>query len=109
MALPQLRAGVYRHYKGHHYLVLGYGHDANDEHRITVHYVGLELIDAHAGPRLATRTAESDDPDVDAFGDLVHIDGTKCLEWDCERKHCPRFQYVGPTWAPVPADTAGEA
>ncbi len=78
MALADLPTGIYRHYKGPLYLVFGYGHDANQEGRITVEYVGLELNQAHTGPRLANRTAVSDDPKVEAWWDQVHSDGTKC-------------------------------
>lgn len=103
LRLPDLPTGVYRHYKGHLYLVFGYGHDANYEDRIVVHYIGLELDDAHTGPRLATRTAVSDDPAVDAWWDYVHVFGGKCSNND--EGHCrerfgtvQRFTYMGPTW-----------
>ena len=83
-ALPDLRAGVWRHYKGHLYQVLGYAHDANatGDHptiwktayrpdgtwnssvpardRLVVVYIGLETTAAHKGPRMAVR-------DVDDF------------------------------------------
>lgn len=110
MRLPDLRTGVYRHYKNHFYLVLGYGHDANYEDRTTVHYLGLELNEAHTGPRLATCTAVSDDPEVDAWFDYVHsIDGSKCLHgitgtffttkrYPDQIAVVPRFEYVGPSW-----------
>ncbi|HUD06395.1 MAG TPA: DUF1653 domain-containing protein [Candidatus Saccharimonadales bacterium] len=55
---PEFKAGVYRHYKGPHYLVLGIAHDSNYEDRIVVVYIGLELDLAKEGPRLATRTYE---------------------------------------------------
>jgi len=100
--MKPLPAGIYKHYKGHFYQVIGYGHDANYEDRITVIYIGLQLIDAHTGPRFATRTAESDDPTVDAWFDYVHADGSKCVHTeidDCsDRKQ--RFAYVGPAWNP---------
>jgi hypothetical protein len=101
--LRDLPAGIYRHYKGHYYQCLGYGHDANYEDRITVNYIGLQLQDAHTGPRMATRTAESDDPEVDAWFDYVHADGKKCC---CahQQTFCPgnqlRFKYIGPGWNP---------
>ena len=54
-----LPAGVYRHYKAdRHYLVLGLGHDANDDARTVVVYVPLYVDDAQPGPRLAVRTLE---------------------------------------------------
>ena len=103
MNLPDLPAGIYRHYKGHQYLALGYGHDANYEHRVTVQYIPLELTGAKPGPRLATRTAISDDPAVDAWWDFVHTDGTKCIDHHGDGKCAksrstkPRFEYVGPS------------
>lgn len=79
--LPDLPAGVYKHYKGHLYQVLGYGHDANDTDRRVVVYIGLHTLIGHVGPRLSCRTAVSDDPDEDTFFDWVHLDdGSKCHE-----------------------------
>jgi len=50
-------AGVYRHYKAdRYYLVLGLGHDANDDTRTVVVYVPLYVDAAEPGPRLAVRT-----------------------------------------------------
>lgn len=107
--LPDLPAGVYRHWKGPLYHVLGYGHDANsDLDRAVVIYIGLQLQGAHTGPRLAARTAMSDDPDVDAFYDFVHPvehvfqdvtikAGSKCQHYD---RGClyrvRRFAYLAP-------------
>jgi hypothetical protein len=124
VGLPDLMTGIYRHYKGPLYLVLGYAHDANadelcdlelaripetdiepmfPEGRTVVVYVGLQLDDAHRGARLAVRTAAD-------FHARVHSDGTECKTFDnmggayC---HCkdrvshrtkPRFDYIGPTW-----------
>jgi hypothetical protein len=121
--LPDLRAGVYRHWKGRYYLVMGYAHDANADtlgswtairkqydldhtalahgrpgplgERVVVVYIGLELDDAHKGPRLAVR-------DVDDFFRLVC--STHGTDW---REACPgetkggpvhRFEYAGPSW-----------
>jgi hypothetical protein len=81
--LPDLKAGVYRHYKRHLYLVLGYGHDSNYEGRDVVVYVGLELDDAKTGPRLAVRTVED-------FFATVQPDGSN--------ERVRRFTYVGPSW-----------
>lgn len=51
--------GVYRHYKSDRsYLVLGLGHDANDERRTVVVYVPLYVSADEPGPRLAVRTVE---------------------------------------------------
>jgi hypothetical protein len=80
--LPDLKAGIYRHYKGRHYLVLGYGHDATIAGRTVVVYCGLELEDAKPGPRLACRTADEFLGDVSVGGVTM-----------------PRFEYVGPEYA----------
>jgi hypothetical protein len=57
--VPTLAAGVYRHYKAERfYLVLGLGHDANDETRTVVIYVPLYVSEQEPGPRLAVRTLE---------------------------------------------------
>jgi hypothetical protein len=80
--LPELRTGVYQHWKGHHYLVLGYAHDANQAGRNVVVYVGLELDGASDGPRLAVRDVE------DFFARVETENG-----WTM-----PRFEYVGPDW-----------
>lgn len=88
MRLPPLKAGIYRHYKGPLYLVLGYAHDANADNlcdytetmdrvyrhnrgetdgptkptplgeRALVVYIGLQLDGAKSGPRLAVRTVD---------------------------------------------------
>jgi hypothetical protein len=71
--LPELRAGVWRHWKGADYLVLGLGHDADLDGRTVVVYVPLYDV---AGPRLAVRTAE---------GFLEEVS-----------PGVPRFRYVGP-------------
>lgn len=105
MTLPDLPAGVYQHYKGPLYQVLGYGHDANDDNRLVVIYIGIQLQGSHTGPRLAVRTVESDLLDVDAFFDFVHPTdqgnerpaGSKCLDYNCPCKHrVRRFTYLGP-------------
>ena len=56
LQLPELRAGVWRHWKGADYLVLGLGHDADVEGRTVVVYVPLYDV---PGPRLAVRTVEA--------------------------------------------------
>jgi hypothetical protein len=55
VSLPELHAGVWRHWKGQDYLVLGLAHDADDETRTVVVYVPLYDV---PGPRLAVRTVE---------------------------------------------------
>lgn len=108
--LPDLPAGIYRHYKGPHYQVFGYGHDANILDRWGVVYMGLELTDAHKGPRFAFRNIEGEDN----FFDWVHPhSGTVCRNHSsppngpgaCMCKTQPvnsvavrRFEYVGPMW-----------
>jgi hypothetical protein len=47
--------GTYRHWKGPQYLVLGMGHDANDEDRELVVYLPLYPVD---GAPFAVRTAD---------------------------------------------------
>lgn len=121
MTLPDLPAGVYRHYKGNLYQVLGYGHDANadtlvelaihpdtqlpgyrafaENERLVVVYIGLQLDDAHTGPRLAVRTADDfraevcGDPECMHYG-LHTVGDAVCLE----RHSVPRFRYLGPDW-----------
>lgn len=73
MSLPELQAGVWRHWKGQDYLVLGLGHDADDETRTVVVYVPLYDV---PGPRLAVRTVE---------GFLEEVS-----------PGVPRFRYCGP-------------
>ena len=51
--------GLYRHYKAErYYLVLGLGHDANDDARTVVVYVPLYVSPDQPGPRLTVRTLE---------------------------------------------------
>jgi hypothetical protein len=47
--------GTYQHWKGPQYLVLGLGHDANDDLRTAVVYLPLYPVD---GPPFAIRTLE---------------------------------------------------
>ena len=51
----QVVPGTYQHWKGPQYLVLGLGHDANDEARTTVVYLPLYPV---SGPPFAVRTVE---------------------------------------------------
>jgi hypothetical protein len=131
--LPDLPSGVWRHYKGPLYLVLGYGHDANAlgdattyddtvigthsteasewlplEERIVVVYLGLELTDAHTGPRLAVRTAEDflawlHPDDWSVCPEQVTISSGDGMACDCPHyatfeSLVRRFTYVGPSW-----------
>lgn len=74
-----LQMGIYRHYKGPLYQVLGLAHDANAEGRVCVLYIGLELDQAHLGPRLAVRT-------LNEFRGHVMVG---------DNQTCPRFTYLG--------------
>jgi hypothetical protein len=102
--LPDLPAGVYLHYKGHYYLVLGYGHDANRDGRQVVVYIGLELAGAKPGGRIAVR-------DVDDFLAVVDPATGEALDRQDPSQGSPRrftyvgpgFTYVGPTWEGSPA------
>ena len=48
-----METGTYEHWKGPQYLVLGLGHDANDDDRTLVVYLPLYPVD---GPPFAVRT-----------------------------------------------------
>jgi len=87
--LPDLLTGVYQHYKGPLYLVLGYGHDANHEDRQVVVYID----GAHTEPRLAVR-------DVDDFFAIVDsADGSVLVNARTPSlAHPRRFTYLGSTW-----------
>jgi hypothetical protein len=90
-----LKMGLYRHYKGQLYQVLGLAHDANSPERTCVVYFGLQLDGAHLGPRLAVRNLESGD---DPFFDwVVSPDGTSPA--------VPRFDYLGPELTQEMLDT----
>lgn len=52
---PDLRSGIWKHYKGPLYQVLGYSHNASDSNRVEVLYIGLELDPRKPGPRWSTR------------------------------------------------------
>lgn len=90
---PDLRTGIYRHYKGPLYLVLGLGHDANHDGRAVVVYVGLQLDGAKTGPRLAVR-------DMDDFTVIVDPSTGHALpDFPFPSPEYPRrFTYRGPVW-----------
>lgn len=133
--LTDLRAGVYRHWKGPLYLVLGYGHDANAEdlfamledkvyppglkrlgQRDVVVYIGLELDEAHSGPRLAVRTVDDffclvctmhngliwNSPEHEARTVAERKEGIldETKHQDLEGTIVPRFTYLGPEYHP---------
>lgn len=106
-------AGIYQHYKGHLYLVLGLGHDANADDlavgapnypgywkqieggREVVVYVPLQLDDAHAGARLAVRTAEDFSKPVCWEASCPGYGDSKC-----GHLRSPRFQFLGDRYDP---------
>jgi hypothetical protein len=118
--LPPLASGLWRHWRGHLYQVLGYARSTAREEpgqqqyrEVTaVVYVGLELDGAQEGPRMMFRVAVSDDPRVEAWWDHVHADGSKCLHERAEfvtvcrdasgltRAVQPRFEYAGIRYLP---------
>jgi len=106
--VTEVRAGIYRHYKGQLYLALGLAHDANAEdlvpiqdvrgswerrnlipgmlERTVVEYVPLQLDGAPLGPRMAVRTAEDFLAPVEITEGVGAEGGWKV----------PRFTYLGP-------------
>ena len=70
-----LRCGIWKHYKGQFYLVLGVGFHTETEERLVV-YVPLYVRE---GPRIACR------PYADFVG----------LVYQNEACNVPRFEYVG--------------
>lgn len=56
--LPRLMNGVYRHYKGHSYLVQGFGLDLDRPGRVVVVYVPIDSYPIRTGPRMAIRTVD---------------------------------------------------
>lgn len=119
------QAGIYRHYKGQHYLVLGLAHDANAdtlgedvdwsdhvgparvcplEEREVVVYVPLEFDGAHAGASMAVRTLEDWNavvcalPGCPRYGDRIGPHPDQCAL----RGHAVhRFRFVGERWSPT--------
>lgn len=119
MRLPPLKAGIYRHYKGPLYQVLGYAHDANADdlvlnsdiadtgtrpapmgERFVVVYFGLQLDGAKTGPRLAVRTVDDFLAYVDpSDGSRVPQSVVEACQGSLRqveaRGYMPRFQYQG--------------
>lgn len=80
-----IKCGIYRHYKGFLYQVLGIAHDANaTPNRTVVVYIGLELVAAHLGPRMAVRTLEDFTAMVWGTGSTQRVS-----------RRVPRFTYLG--------------
>jgi hypothetical protein len=94
---PQM--GIYRHYKGPLYQVLSLAHDANEEGRTCVVYIGLQLDGAHLGPRLAVRSLEDFtswlDPD-DPLNECEAPQGGAEQRSLWREGWRPRFRYLGP-------------
>lgn len=92
-----LLAGIYRHYRGHLYLVLGFARDSNLPGRTAVVYVGLQLDDATTGHRMNIRTVK------DFFAQVNPDTGAVVgARWDGRLPQpVKRFSYVGPT-VPTP-------
>ena len=95
--MNELRMGVYRHYKGPLYQVIALAHDADDEARTCVIYIGLQLDSAHIGPRMAVRSIEgftesvNADPDDPEYGKAVEHPSALSTR---------RFKYLGPEFTP---------
>jgi len=86
-----IRMGIYRHYKGPLYQVLGLVHDSNNDERVCVLYIGLELNEEHLGPRMAVRNLDrGDDPFLGTV--LWPSEPGKIPRW------IPRFDYLGPVF-----------
>jgi hypothetical protein len=106
--LTRLRLGIYRHYKGPLYQVLGLAHDANADkllevrpdgnhsfvrdyedpaYRYVVVYMPLQLDGAHLGPRMAVRTLE----DFFAF-----VNPRTGMPFNGSGPAVSRFRYLGP-------------
>lgn len=86
--LRDLRAGIYRHYKGPHYLVLGYANDADVEDRVVVVYVGLQLDGAEKPIRMHVRAVED-------FFAMIPMD-IEVGDGSTEPGFVERFEYIGP-------------
>ncbi len=90
--LPPLLAGVYQHYRGPLYLVLGYAHDANQDGRTVVVYVGLELTPtAKPGARMSVRDVTDFFAIVDPVDGWVIPGATEPIQGQARR-----FTYLGP-------------
>lgn len=86
----KFKAGIYKHYKGQHYMVYGLGHDSNYDNRDVVLYLGLELDKDHTGPRWAVRTYAD-------FYAWVNPQTGEPLDQSAPEA-VERFTYIGSTW-----------
>lgn len=76
--MKDIYSGVYKHFKGGLYLVLGLARHTETNEKLIV-YVPLYTLEDHPGPRLQVRP-------VDMFFEEVEHEGQKL----------PRFKYLGP-------------
>jgi hypothetical protein len=95
--MNKFQCGIYKHFRGHLYQVFGVAHDANNEYRICVVYIGLEIDGASLGPRLAVRTMHN-------FLEWVHLPDEEAIAepaFSQEKEQArsegwvPRFEYLG--------------
>lgn len=98
-----LLAGIYRHYKGGLYQVLGLGFDANHAQRgNVVIYVPLYVRADQPGPRLAVRTARDFFAEVDPHTGLLWAEHQEFVEREGQQCACAgpvsRFTYLGATF-----------
>lgn len=88
----QVLSGIYQHYKGKHYQVLGPAADSNEDGRVVIVYIGLELDGARPGPRMHVRTAQD-------FYAIVDKTTGEIMDYPYPTSACPRrFTYVGTGW-----------
>lgn len=110
MSMNSMRMGIWKHYKGPLYQVLGLAHDANHDDRTVVVYMPLQLNGAHLGPRMAVRTIEDFEavvhvsragdnwpvcPGLGHCGLIKNEDGSVDMD-HYDRLHRPRFVFLGP-------------
>lgn len=95
-AIPTLPAGVYRHYKGQLYLLLGIAQPSDPETELVVVYVPLYPAD---GVRMRTRPLERWSEYVDSDGAPVPLEVERksmgSLRYITDRGFRPRFRFIG--------------
>lgn len=86
-----VQMGIYRHYKGQLYQVIALAEDSNQNGRVVVVYIGLELTGARMGPRMKVRTVGDFLEFVydDSLPEVIRSSGERCRGY-------PRFVYLGP-------------
>lgn len=95
--LPELQAGVYEHWKGHYYLVLGYAQIStnDDEPGVAVVYVGLhtdgiEPSDGETDHSIRMRVRR-----VEEFFEMIDPETGEAVIGSGTDLAVPRFKYVG--------------